>query len=223
MGEIPGARQELDRLGQALRAQLTELVARLTPEAADDLFMPAEPKVADWREPEGYRYSAIVRGTRSADPGSVLGRASELLAAAAWRVSGPEDSDGRGAMVLTGSRDGMTIEIRVWADAPGVLYSAHTPAVALYTPEPPEAPEPVRTPDTVTPGYVLCYECDGLGWCPTCGGQGWITDADGDQQPCPECLRQRVCPICRGAGQLYITDLRPEERALYAELRDEPQ
>lgn len=82
-----------------------------------------------------------------------------------------------------------------------------------------EWPEPVRTPETVTPGYVLCYECEGLGWCPSCGGRGWLDDGAGGRKRCPECHTQGICPICQRAGQLAVSQLSPYQRGYYSELR----
>ncbi|MEZ0067202.1 DnaJ-class molecular chaperone [Streptacidiphilus sp. MAP12-20] len=76
-------------------------------------------------------------------------------------------------------------------------------------------PEPVRTPETLTPGYVLCYECDGLGWCPACGGSGWGSGAWGR---CQLCGHEQVCPICRGSGDLAASQLSEYQRRYYPEL-----
>lgn len=81
-----------------------------------------------------------------------------------------------------------------------------------------EWPDPVRTPETVTPGYVLCYECEGLGWCPSCGGRGWLDDGAGGRKRCPECHTTGSCPICQRAGQLAISQLSPYQRGYYPEL-----
>ncbi|MFI6870193.1 hypothetical protein [Nocardia sp. NPDC050406] len=223
MGEIPGARQRLDRLSQSLRVRLTELVAQLTPQAGNALFMPAEPKVVDWHEPLRYQYSATARGERpvSEDLAAFAGRAGQLLLAAGWEAVEERSADG--GVVVTGRHEGNVIEILLSDDEPGVLYKGRTPALPLSTATAPQRPEPVRTSGTVSEGHVLCYECDGLGWCPTCAGRGWVPDAERGQRPCPECLRERVCPVCRGAGQLYIADLRPSERAMYPELRETPK
>lgn len=77
--------------------------------------------------------------------------------------------------------------------------------------------EPVRTAETVTPGYVLCYECDGEGRCPRCHGAGWL-DTAGKKRKCPLCHAQRVCPICRGEGELAISDLSTYQLGYYPEL-----
>ncbi|MEU5382321.1 hypothetical protein [Kitasatospora cineracea] len=79
-------------------------------------------------------------------------------------------------------------------------------------------PEPVRTPGTVTPGFVLCYECDGLGACDRCGGRGWFPDAPPGRRRCPACFGRRVCPICRGGGELAVSDLSAYQRGYYPEL-----
>ncbi|MEV6095102.1 hypothetical protein [Nocardia sp. NPDC051981] len=81
----------------------------------------------------------------------------------------------------------------------------------------PDRPEPVRTAETVTPGYVLCYECDGEGRCPRCHGVGWLDDT-GKRRRCPLCHARRVCPICRGEGELAISDLSTYQLGYYPEL-----
>ncbi|MEV6771259.1 hypothetical protein AB0N05_21830 [Nocardia sp. NPDC051030] len=223
MGEIPGARAELDRLGGALRAQLVELISELTPGTGLDLLFLDEPTVVDWHEPLKYRYSTDFRGARAAEVGAaeVARLGAGRLAAAGWTVSQAPEADGSGT-VVTGTRDGMSIEIRVAEHVPNVLFSGRTPAMALFTPSF-EWPAPVRTPENLTPGYVLCYECDGLGRCPECGGRGWLPDEAAGRVKCPECLGRRVCPICRDAGELAISQLQPFQRGYYPELGKRPE
>ncbi|MFE3188735.1 hypothetical protein ACFXHA_06970 [Nocardia sp. NPDC059240] len=83
----------------------------------------------------------------------------------------------------------------------------------------PDRPEPARTSETVTPGFVLCYECDGVGRCPRCDGAGWLTDDTGEKRKCPVCHAHRVCLICRGDGQLAISRLSRYQRGYYPQLR----
>ncbi|MEE1805055.1 hypothetical protein, partial [Streptomyces sp. BE133] len=70
MGERPGAREELDRLGRALRAQLVELIDDLTPGADLGLHFLDEPNVADWHAPRRNSYAAVCRGERPAGVGA---------------------------------------------------------------------------------------------------------------------------------------------------------
>lgn len=81
--------------------------------------------------------------------------------------------------------------------------------MALHDPQEFQRPQPVRPAETVTPGYVLCYEYDGLGWCHGCEGRGRLPDPTGGRINCPACHRSRVCVICRGAAELAISQLSP--------------
>ncbi|WP_157597337.1 hypothetical protein [Streptacidiphilus rugosus] len=94
---------------------------------------------------------------------------------------------------------------------------SETPEARDEGPTPFRWPEPVRTPETLTPGYVLCYECDGLGWCPLCGGRG---SGSGTWGRCRECHARRVCPICQGGGQLATSELSSYQRGHYPDLTD---
>ncbi|MGV9663629.1 hypothetical protein [Nocardia niigatensis] len=222
MGDISGARDELDRLGAALRAQLTELVTDLTPGADLGLLFLDEPTIAEWTEPPRYHYSGLIRGERPATvPAADLARrAAALLAAAGWQVGESSDSTGAyPAVVITGHRDGSSIEVRVGDHTSAVMFSGRTSALALRDPEEFRWPDPVRITETLTPGHVLCYECDGLGACPECGGRGRLAGGE----TCPECRGARVCPICRGAGQLAVSQLSPFQRTHYPELRRAPE
>ncbi|MCX4774161.1 hypothetical protein OG322_33435 [Streptomyces sp. NBC_01260] len=223
MGEIPGVREELDRLGRALRAQLVELIDDLTPGADLGLLFLDEPNVADWHEPLRYSYSAVFRGERPEGVGAadVASRAAGLLSPADWDIAGPqEEIDGtKRTYVLTARRpDGTRIEVRTGDYNSAVLYSGQTPALAQHESEEFQWPEPVRTPETLTPGYVLCYECDGLGACRGCGGRGWVPSERHGRSNCRQCGRQRVCPICRGGGQLDVSQLSPYQLTYYPKL-----
>lgn len=219
MAEIPGARAELDRLGRFMHAQVRELVSRLTPEAEvfpEELGVPA---VSDWHEPLQFRHSMTFRGARpdTVPPAEMGRRAAEVLAAADWAV----DEVLADAYFATGRRDGVVIRVRVSVISDVVLYQAETPSMAFDTPEPLVRPEPVRTTDTLHPGYVLCYECDGLGWCPSCYGRSWVPDAERGLRRRPECHEERVCPICCGRGEKHAATLQYFERGYYPELFEE--
>ncbi|PKV83293.1 hypothetical protein [Streptomyces sp. TLI_146] len=219
MGDVPDAREELDRLGRALRAQLVELITDLTPGSDLGLLFLDEPTVADWHDPLRHHYAALFRGERPASVGAadLTSRAAALLDSAGWQVTASQDGDGpRRWSVLTGRHDFGSIEIRVAHHISAVMFSGQTPALALRTPEEFTWPEPLRTPETLTPGYLLCYECDGLGACPGCGGRGWWPDEVHGRTNCRECRRQRVCAICRGAGQLAASLLSPYQRRYYS-------
>ncbi|MFG2563645.1 hypothetical protein [Streptomyces sp. NPDC048496] len=221
MGDIPGAREELDRMGRALRAQMVELITDLTPGSDLGLLFLDWPTVADWHEPLRHHYSALFRGERpaSVSAADLASRAAALLGPAGWEIAASEENDGaKPWSLVTGRQDGSSIEVRVGHHTSAVMFSGQTPALALRAPEEFQWPEPVRTPETVTPGYVLCYECDGLGECPGCGGRGWVPDQARGRTNCPECRRGRVCLICRGSGQLAVSQLSPYQRGYYPEL-----
>ncbi|MGI5170380.1 hypothetical protein ACQEU3_39120 [Spirillospora sp. CA-253888] len=216
MAEIPGARAELDRLGRLMRAQALELAARLTPEAQIFPEKMGHPSVADWHEPLKFKHGVTFRGARpdAVPPAEMARRAAQVLAAAGWSVE-EEVTD---AHFVTGRGKGVMIRVRMSLVSDVVLYTAETPMVALHTPEPLVRPEPLRTADTLDPGYVLCYECDGLGWCPCCHGRGWVPDAARGRKRCPECHQDKVCPVCRGAGEKSAAALQYYERGHYPEL-----
>lgn len=222
MGPIPGAREELDRLGRALRVQLVELIDDLAPGSDLRLLFLDEPRIVDWHEPLRHQYSAgcfVGKRRANVSGAAIASRALALLDSAGWEcATSQEDADGTPRIVVTGRHDGCSIEVRAIEHGPNVSFSGQTPAMALYEPEEFQWPEPVRTAETVTAGFVLCYECDGLGWCPGCGGHGWVHDETHGRKNCPECRRSRACVICRGAAQLPISDLSTYQRGHYPEL-----
>ncbi|MEV4558407.1 hypothetical protein AB0K51_15655 [Kitasatospora sp. NPDC049285] len=221
MGEVPGARAELERFGQVLRAQLVALMEELTPGATDSGRLPlGAPEAVEGHEPSAHAYSVVFHGERpdGVRAADAVSRAAQLLGAAGWEATGPQE-EGNGPSrryVLTALHpDGIRIEIRSGDGGPGVLHSGRTPAVALREPEQARRPEPVRTPETVTPGFVLRYECDGLGACDHCGGRGWVPGEPRRRERCRVCFARRVCPICQGAGELAISDLSTYQLGYY--------
>ncbi len=225
------AREELDRLGRSLREQMVVLITDLTVRVHRRRLAFGEPKVADGSDPSRYHCSAMYQGNRpaSATAAGTASRAVSLLRAAGWEVTvSQEDDDGRLWTVVLAHRDGSTIRVLTSDDTPAVVFRGQTPALVLRppqpvgqsatAPEPVHEPEPERTPETLTPGYVLCYECDGAGRCPGCGGRGWVMRTSGlseRRSRCSECATRKVCPICRGAGQLAIFDLSTYQRGYY--------
>ncbi|MFG2332882.1 hypothetical protein ACGFMM_25115 [Streptomyces sp. NPDC048604] len=226
MAEVAGARAELRRFGESLLAQVRAVAEHVTPAVAiPDSALPDLPEVAEWTDPLRYRFS--LREQTSLPAGvcadEAVRRAFETLAAGGFDITEERGTAIFGArIVVTGSRDGFWIKVRVWPDTGDVVYAGVTPMLALLEPQAPLHPDPVRTREMVERGNVLCYECDGLGWCPGCGGLGWVLDDAGLRRRCPECREQRVCPICRGSGQLPTEGLRRTERAFYPELADPP-
>jgi hypothetical protein len=228
MGEIPGDRAELGRLGRELRAQLVELAEELPPGGDLDLLRSGEPELVDRHEPPLHGCSTVVRGTRPEEvpAAHLILRAAGLLRAAGWDVAvpearreGTEDEETEREYVLIARRpDGSRVEVRTNDRTSAVLYSGWAPAQDLREPEEFRWPEPVRTPRTLTSGHLLCYECDGLGACDCCGGRGWLPAEPHGRERCPQCFTRRVCPICRGAGELAVSRLSPYERGHYPEL-----
>ncbi|MFD5463841.1 hypothetical protein ACFWIQ_13615 [Kitasatospora sp. NPDC127059] len=229
MDETSEARAELDRLRHSLREQLVTLLTHLTIRVHLRRLSLDEPEVAGRHEPPLHRYATWYQGNRpkTSTAAETASRATHLLRAAGWDVTASqEDDDGRLWTVLVAHRDGNEILILTSDDTPAVVFRARTPALDLSAPPPVRQPEPeqepeqelVRTPETLTPGYVLCYECDGLGWCPGCGGRGWVLDRTGRKGRCRECRTTKVCAICRGGGELSVFGLSPYQRGYYPEL-----
>ncbi|MFB7785748.1 hypothetical protein ACFY0N_38405 [Streptomyces vinaceus] len=161
MDQTSKARGELDRLGRSLRVQLIALMTDLTIRVHLRRLSLDEPKVADPREPLRHRYSTIYQGNRPATvtAAETASRATSLLRAAGWEVTASqEDDDGIVWTVIVAHRDGSDIRILTSEDTPAVSFRGQTAAVALCPPHPVQHPEPVRTPETLTPAYVLCYE-----------------------------------------------------------------
>ncbi|MFD3696882.1 hypothetical protein ACFWUZ_12140 [Streptomyces sp. NPDC058646] len=224
MGEIPGARARLDREVAAVFDCLRSLAELLTPGQVPDLAVPREPFRDGGTVPATYHYSAVHRvdAREARPPRSAYGPELAFLAGGFLRADGWVTSEGTrrpgtgaGSTVVNGERGGARVGVSVAHDRSSVLYTGRTSAVALYEPEPHVRPEPVVTARTLSSGYALCYECDGLGWCPACEGQGWVLGSSPGppagpvpRDPhrlglCPLCSARRICPVCRGAGQLY--------------------
>ncbi|WP_067654961.1 hypothetical protein [Nocardia harenae] len=208
-GSEIAARRELERAAGVLRAELLGIAAELAPGRPADVTMLPEPAVLEWREPLRYHYRAtlLVHGGGTGD----LDRAAALLTAAGWKLTRVDDE-------LTAVRAGFRLRLRAHPDGGGLGISGDTPGYVLYERAGAARPEPVVTAATLRTGYLLCYECDGLGWCPECFGRGWILDAEQRRTRCVECRGGRTCPICAGAGQLAIAELNSRDRAQYPEL-----
>ncbi|WP_343239026.1 hypothetical protein [Streptomyces sp. SID9124] len=221
---MPASDAELRRLGRGLLAQVRTIAAQVTPEAViPESALPDAPEVAEWTDPP--RCRCALRAQTGLGAG-ISADETVRRAVEAFTTGGFEVVEERRAglvaarVVVSGSRAGFRIDVRVWPATGDVVYAGVTPTVALSAPRASERPEPVRTTESVEPGHVLCYECEGLGWCPACGGLSWVLDGAGLRQRCRECQEQRVCPVCRGAGQLQTGRLRRAERAFYPELGD---
>lgn len=130
MGEVPGARAELDRLGNVLRTQLLTLIAELTPDADRTLLFLDEPTPVDPEDPRAHHYSTTFRGKRpdSVTAPDTIRQAASLLANSGWEVSESREVN---RTLIAAYRSGCTIEVRVPDHTPTILYSASTPAIAL--------------------------------------------------------------------------------------------
>lgn len=221
--EIPGAREQLERDGAWLRAQVRDLAAQLTPDQVPELPK-RDPIVAEWQEQLQYKDRVTVTVDRPAELNTpaLVDRAAALLTAAGWTVEqGTRERAGTTPQhYLTASKDGFQLGVRIQEGYGGVLYTGDTASRPLYEREEFVPPAPVRTAETVDAGCVLCYECGGFGWCPLCESRGWILGRDGREQ-CRECHGARVCPVCDGRGELTISSLAPWERDQYPELREQ--
>ncbi len=215
--EIPGAREQLERDGASLREQILELARELTPARPPKIAL-RDPSIADWHEPLRYRYrvSDLVENTVELNTPELLDRAATLMSDRGWVIErGATEAPGSAPMIhVAGTRNGFRIMIRIQQGDPGVLYAGETAPRPLYVPETFVPPPPEKTAETTDPGYVLCYECQGRGWCPLCLGRGWITEDKG-RTTCPECHGLLECPICKGRGQLVFDELDTWERKLY--------
>ncbi|MFE3788983.1 hypothetical protein [Streptomyces goshikiensis] len=222
MAEIPGARTGLLRDAEEVRAYLRSLAARLTPGQVPEFALPDEP-FGDWgTEPATFQYSfhghvraRDARPERAAYDPALASRAAESLREDGWesRVETAKYPRAGGReVVVVGVRDGRRITLSFPRDHGAVLYRGQSRALPLYEHVPHVRPEPAVTPETLEPGWALCYECEGLGYCPACEGRGWVMGGrpgwgGGTSDPdrlgrCPECFTERVCPICRGRGSL---------------------
>ncbi|MFJ8208990.1 hypothetical protein [Streptomyces sp. NPDC096033] len=221
MAETSKERDELDRLGRLLRSQLVALINDLTIRVHLRRLSLDEPKVADRCEPPRYHYATGYQGNRPATTtaAETASRAAFLLRAAGWDVTASqEDDDGRLWTVVVAHREGNSIRILTSDDTPAVVFRGQTPALALCPPQPIQQPEPVPTPELLTPGHVLCYECDGFCRCPGCGGRGWVLGPTDHKSRCSVCRTTRVCPVCRGEGELNPSNLSEYQLGYYPDL-----
>ncbi|MEV0190631.1 hypothetical protein AB0I39_19090 [Kitasatospora purpeofusca] len=237
-GTSRAAREELERLARSVREQMVVLITDLTVRVHLRRLAFGEPKAADRSDPSRHHCSAMYQGNRPASvtAAGTASRAVSLLRAAGWEVTvSQEDDDGRLWTVVLAQRDGSTVRVLTSDDTPAVVFRGQTAALVLRPPQSAgqspagqsaagQEPEPERTPESLTPGYVLCYECDGAGRCPGCGGRGWVMRTSGlseRRSRCGECATRKVCPICWGAGQLAIFDLSTYQRGYYPELEQD--
>lgn len=211
-------RRQLDSAGERLRDELSWLAARAVPGTAAETVLLSGPAVVDWHRPVSYRYEASTRVLGSGYDAAVIDRASAALDGAGWTVTVTRSDDGTGQTTVTGEKDGFQLRVDAQEGYAGTVFTGTTPASALETAAE-SAPEPVATPDTLGPDEVLCYECDGLGWCPACYGRGWMPDGLTGRHRCRECLGTKVCPVCRGDGKLAMELLTAADLAHYPALR----
>ncbi|CAM5436720.1 hypothetical protein GCM10010329_52310 [Streptomyces spiroverticillatus] len=228
MAEIPGAREELERAAHWIRDRMREVAAEPAPGQELGLSLPSYPSIVDWHEPLSYQYTFHARpelpGGRY-DP-TVPARAAAWFAArGGWTVTqeqgekeAPRPYIGTVRFhAVVGTKDGCELAVRTARGNGWITLWGTSPRIALYPPYVIVRPEPVVTPETLDPGYLLCYECDGLGHCPGCYGLGWVPDEERGRKRCPCCQFTPVCVICKGRGQLLPSLLSPYQRGYYRE------
>ncbi|GLY22809.1 hypothetical protein [Micromonospora sp. NBRC 101691] len=224
MAGIPWAREKLDRAAIILRDTMAHLVRLLEPDQQPEIDLLPEPAILDWQEPLRHAYTATVtltaRKHRSA--AHAVRHGADLLSGWGWAV---EEETGPAETRTVARRDGFVISLYAFGRQPGVSHrgdgygiSGQTPHVLLYEPVGFVPPEPIVTADALPNGALLCYECDGLGWCPCCLGRGFTLDDDRRRQRCQLCFTRRICPICEGTGLKWIHALNSWERGQYPEL-----
>ncbi|GAB2853886.1 hypothetical protein GCM10027176_65720 [Actinoallomurus bryophytorum] len=208
----PDRAAELERAREALRDLLHSVAVAALPEATPDVGSDIGPSPVDLVGRPGVarcRITVLARAGRPEDPAQVLARARTALTAAGWATDEPRPL---GPKLAMSARDG-DAAMEVYADPDGVELHGATPELQISQVRH-VRPAPVITAEAVHPGSVLCYECQGLGWCDVCEGDGWI-----DGKRCPLCAGEELCPICRGAGELSITSLSLQQREHYPQLR----
>jgi hypothetical protein len=209
----PEKESELERARAGLRDLLLSVATAALPQTAPAIQSDVGPSPVDpLRRPGVSRCHINVgaRADRPADPSLTVERARTVLAAAGW---GADEPRSLGSRLTFAARRNAGHTMECYAEPGGVELYGSTPefliAQARHV-----RPEPVRTAEAVHPGSVLCYECQGLGWCDVCEGDGWI-----DARRCPLCMGEKLCPICRGAGELAVSSLSPFQRDHYPQLR----
>ncbi|MEU2257190.1 hypothetical protein ABZ540_28855 [Nocardia xishanensis] len=216
MAEIEGVREWLNRSAEFLRGQMRWFAAQLVPGSAPYVVIPKHPSQVDWADPPRHRFEALANLSGPPDP-SRADRAAQVLHTAGWAVQAHRDPQAPTVVVVRGDREGYCLQARIEDGYGGIVLLGETPNIQLYQPDPSTArPAPAVTPDTVSEGAVLCYECDGQGLCPTCHGTGSTKapTATGRHR-CRTCQGSRVCSICGGAGELRITELSDDDRIHY--------
>lgn len=197
--EIPGAREELRRRGERLFAEFAALLAALAPGQAP----PEHPEITAFGNPLSFGYHRQVAFDRTPAGPDLPDRARAALAG--WETTA--ERTGSGSTVLHAWRDGMTLRLHLHPQRGLTLARADLEPAALHLPEVFVRPEPLLAPEDVRPGYELCPECEGLGWCERCWGRGWTMGGitwggrTEGQARCGDCLGSRACPFCRGAGE----------------------
>ncbi|MEU4565021.1 hypothetical protein [Micromonospora sp. NPDC023956] len=227
MPEIPGAREELENAAWLLRHEMQSLAQALEPGQHPGVTMLPEPAILDWREPLRHAYTASLDLVAKEHPSAAhaVRYGGGLLTALGWSV---ENHTGPAETRADARRDGYLITLCAVHPERGVSryrdrygIRGTTPHVLFHDPVEFVPPEPVVTAGTLPAGALLCYECDGLGWCPGCLGQGFTLDDDRRRQRCNLCFTKRICPICEGRGLKRIHAMNTWERRHYPELRSD--
>ncbi|MEV0762960.1 hypothetical protein [Nocardia sp. NPDC050435] len=218
MAEIEGVRPWLDRAAEFLRGQMQWFGAQLVPGATPHVVIPKHPGAVERTSPPRHRFEALADLSGPLDP-TRIDRAANILHAAGWVVQVLRDPHAPTVVTVRGEREGYRLQARFEDGFGGIVLLGETPNIQLYQSDPPEPrPAPAVTPETVSRGAVLCYECDGLALCPTCHGQGSVDGGPGGRHRCRTCLGSRVCPVCGGAGELRVADLSDADRIHYPDI-----
>ncbi|MEW2375359.1 hypothetical protein AB0883_04525 [Micromonospora sp. NPDC047812] len=238
--EVPGARETLERHGRVLREELLGVAAHFAPRQGLPVVMSREPDDHFRYEPLWYARRATLRLTADFDPAVVVQRIAHRLAEQGWHTTCNASSTAVATAAAT--RDGFFLWVEAYPGLSRVDLGGSTPPVLLYgdppgtgvvpppPPPPPPSPprpfvppEPVVTEATRKPGHVLCFDCDGLGWCPECLTRGYLLDDLGERQRCVVCFGSRICQICGGFGQKSLAEMPSWERRRYPDAPDDPR
>ncbi|PJN21931.1 hypothetical protein [Kitasatospora sp. CB02891] len=201
--EIPGAREELRRRGERLYAEFAALLEAVAPGMAPPAVLPEHPDITAFGNPLSFGHHRQVAFDRTPTDPDPLALAESRLADWQRTVERTET----GSKVLHAWRDGMTIRLHFHPVRGLTLGRADLEPMALHLPEVFVRPEPLLAPEDVRPGYELCPECEGLGWCDRCWGRGWTMGGvtwggrTEGRARCGDCHGSRACPFCRGAGE----------------------
>jgi hypothetical protein len=201
MVEIAGAGAERERVSELLDGELTRVVSVAAP--GDPVVPTRKPEWSALDYTGHFRYRAEVRvQTTAAGRPETVTRAAQALREAGWVTTGPTRTDDDW-LEVKGHRDGFTIDVRA-SPSGFLLFRGSTPEVQLREPDPYTPPAPAVTEETLPPGFELCRECRGRGYCNLCEGRSWLPGG----RPCVLCSLTRHpgrCHVCDGDGEFAVS------------------